>query len=64
MAELTERHAWMDAEIICRWEQNNHDDWETDCGSAFRIIEGTPQDNEMEYCCYCGNPLKGIPFPE
>ena len=30
------------------------DMWETSCGHAYTIIEGTPSDNHMEFCCYCG----------
>ena len=49
---------------MCKWEQYD-DDWgayETDCGQAFNIIDGTPEDNRMKFCCYCGKPLLGKPF--
>ena len=49
---------------ICNWDQGD-DDWgayETDCGMSFNIIDGTPADNHMVYCCYCGRKLIGKPF--
>ena len=40
----------------CLWSRADDDTdvWETSCGHAFTIIEGTPGDNHMEFCCYCG----------
>ena len=46
---------------ICCWRQDGDgysDLFETDCGRAFSIIEGTPSENEMTYCCYCGGALE------
>jgi hypothetical protein len=45
---------------VCRWSQQDHesgDCWETDCGGTFGIDEGTPSENGMKFCCYCGAPL-------
>lgn len=43
-------------EPTCLWSRADDDTdvWETSCGHAFTIIEGTPSDNHMEFCCYCG----------
>ena len=45
----------------CEWvlNEDNYDDvcYETSCGKTFIILEGTPKDNDMFYCCYCGKPL-------
>jgi len=41
----------------CRWVQNEDGTWETACGNAYEIVEGTPRDNKMRYCCYCGGQL-------
>lgn len=45
----------------CKWTPNeSYDDeycWETECGKAFSINEGTPIDNGMKYCAYCGGKL-------
>ena len=44
----------------CLWSRADDDTdvWETGCGHAFTIIDGTPGDNYMEFCCYCGRPLE------
>ena len=43
----------------CKWTYDDtYDVWETTCKQAFCIDEGTPKDNGMKYCCYCGKPLK------
>ena len=31
--------------------------WETLCGNTFMFVEGTPKDNGMKFCCYCGRPI-------
>lgn len=31
--------------------------WQTHCGKDFLLIEGTPDSNSMDYCCYCGKPI-------
>lgn len=31
--------------------------WETACGNAHTLMDGSPADNEMTYCCYCGNKI-------
>ena len=45
----------------CLWSRDGdeeHDVWGTSCGRYFTIIEGTPTDNEMRFCCYCGGNLE------
>ena len=42
----------------CVWTYFDDDDyWETTCGNAFCIMEGTPGENMMHYCPYCGGKL-------
>lgn len=43
----------------CTWSQEDEDSdgWETDCGYNFEIYEGTPAENNMKFCCYCGKRL-------
>lgn len=42
----------------CRWRQDEDDGaWDTTCGERFEIIDGTPQENGMKFCCYCGKEL-------
>lgn len=39
----------------CLWQHDDHSDyWETSCGEAFFVTEGTPADNSMRFCPYCG----------
>ena len=43
----------------CYWEyKDTFDYWLTDCGEIFCLDSGTPSDNEMKYCCYCGKELE------
>lgn len=42
----------------CTWQQDEDDgSWDTACGNKFCIEEGTPEENEMRFCCYCGAVL-------
>ena len=45
----------------CSWIQEDDPEicyWKTGCGNSFYFTEGTPTDNNMKYCCYCGKLLK------
>jgi len=46
----------------CKWELDNPDwnNWLTSCGNIFQIMNGTPADNYMKYCCYCGLNIEQI----
>jgi hypothetical protein len=45
----------------CLWTQE--DDWSdlsmwnTSCGEGYMINDGTPRENKMNYCCFCGKKL-------
>jgi hypothetical protein len=45
----------------CEWVQTDEDSdtWMASCGRHryFSLNEGTPKDNHMKHCCYCGKPL-------
>ena len=44
----------------CTWQQDGDSDsgvYGTSCGSYFSINDGTPEDNKMSWCCYCGKKL-------
>ena len=48
---------------VCIWvyqpeKYGSHDYWETSCGNASQITNGTPTENEMKFCSYCGRQLK------
>lgn len=48
----------------CAWAQadSETDLWETTCKRAFRLDEGTPSENYMKFCCYCGKTLVEHPW--
>jgi len=33
------------------------DHWDTSCHHRFTLNDGTPSENRMKFCCYCGKPL-------
>jgi hypothetical protein len=41
----------------CAWRKDEGY-WETDCKNEFTINEGTPEENGMIYCCFCGKKIK------
>ncbi len=49
----------------CEWYFDEIDGcWQTACKQAFVLNDGTPAENSMKYCCYCGGSLfvnKGKP---
>jgi len=43
----------------CTWtESGDCYGYDTDCGDTFALNEGTPSNNGMKFCCYCGKPLE------
>lgn len=48
----------------CIWTQDDEDSdtWGTQCGHYFTVNEGTPADNSMRFCCFCGKPLVVVPY--
>ena len=50
--------------LHCVWTEDPTDNyWETSCHHAFLTADGTPTDNEMQYCPFCGNPIEETPWP-
>ena len=43
----------------CTWAVGNEDTglYNTECGQAFVLNDGTLKDNKMMFCCYCGGEL-------
>ena len=41
----------------CDWREDEDGNYWTACGRGFSITEGTPKQNGMKFCCYCGKPL-------
>jgi hypothetical protein len=53
--------AALDQPNECRWLQDGDEDSGTYMASCnrryFVLQDGTPTDNHMTHCCYCGKPL-------
>ena len=52
--------AQQDEPETCTWWQDGDSDsgtYSTSCGHYFSITDGTPEDNKMSHCCYCGKKL-------
>lgn len=48
----------------CEWAEDEYGTWETSCGNAFEINDGSPADNDMAYCCYCGKKIAQCRYVE
>lgn len=48
----------------CVWAQDHEDSdvWVARCGQYFTLNEGTPSDNSMKFCCFCGRSLVVAPY--
>jgi len=47
----------------CSWahkEDWDDDYWETSCDNAFVLLSGTPSDNGMKFCPYCGKVIMPV----
>lgn len=52
----------MDTDKQCVWREDEDGNWDTRCGEKFILMEGTPKDNRMNYCPYCGGELSEVSF--
>jgi len=44
----------------CVWYETLDGWYETECGHAFIVDHGTPAENGMGFCCYCGATLTAV----
>lgn len=47
----------------CTWEREDDahfGTYETSCGNVFDLIDGTPSENDMKFCCFCGWSIEEI----
>lgn len=43
----------------CKWIYDEKGEyWITGCQEIYTILEGTPKENKMKFCCYCGKPIE------
>lgn len=44
--------------LACGWTQESDGGaWATGCGHLFEVNDGTPKENGMGFCCFCGRTL-------
>lgn len=46
-----------DVQQKCEWTEDSDGTWNTDCGNSFVLNEGKPDDNNMNFCLFCGGVL-------
>ena len=51
------RNLIADREAVCTWTESSAGPWYTVCGESFEIIIGSPAENGLRYCCFCGRRL-------
>jgi hypothetical protein len=63
---ITALRAALEQPNECRWLQDGDEDSGTymaSCNRRYFVLEdGTPTDNHMTHCCYCGKPLVEVPI--
>ena len=42
----------------CTWTPDEDGDYQTGCNDIWLLIEGTPTENGMKFCAFCGKPIK------
>ena len=46
-------------DTFCVWHNDPETDnsWDTSCRQLFELYDGTPTENGMKFCCYCGGRI-------
>ena len=60
MAELRAALAQQAEPETCTWQQDGDSEsglYATSCRRYFSLDDGTPEDNRLAWCCYCGKRL-------
>ena len=47
-------------EMYCIWHDDEEGNWSTACEQLFILAEGTPKENKMKYCCFCGKLIQEV----
>jgi hypothetical protein len=42
----------------CEWKLDNDGFYQTSCNGAFTLDSGTPSENKMVFCPFCGNEIQ------
>jgi hypothetical protein len=48
----------------CNWHTDENGGYLSECEYYFEISNGTPHENDMNFCPKCGKPLIEIPYKE
>lgn len=56
----------MNTDVVCHWAQDGEDSetWATSCRKYFNLEDGSPTDNKMAFCCFCGRPIEEDSYEE
>jgi hypothetical protein len=46
----------------CHWKEDTDGTYETDCGQAYCMNDGTPKENDMRFCSFCGRVLEEVSY--
>ena len=60
LALITALKAALEEPDYCTWQQDGDSDsglYATSCRHYFNLEDGTPEDNKLAWCCYCGKKL-------
>lgn len=60
LGKLADHMAALAEPETCTWQQDGDSDsgsYGTSCRRYFNLEDGTPEDNKMAWCCYCGKKL-------
>jgi hypothetical protein len=47
-------HSDFQSERDCIWTEDEDGIYHTSCGESFEFMNGTPEDNHIKFCPYCG----------
>jgi hypothetical protein len=54
-----------DGAKMCVWSDSEGEgNWDTGCGRMFDLNNGTPVENEMHFCTFCGGSLQQVTYAE
>lgn len=58
-AQTVIRNLLAERDATCAWTEHavSAGFWSTDCGEAFEVHVGSPGQNGLRYCCFCGRRL-------
>jgi len=46
------------APATCAWTEDEDGNWDTECGNKWTFFDGTPSDNGLVFCPFCGRTLR------